>query len=48
MNRGKGLPSDHGRVINNRVLIILAHWVAQIIDAFKRGDCIEVVAGPKP
>lgn len=48
LNRGSGLPSDRGRVVNNRVLIILAHWVAKIIDAFKRGDCIEVIARPKP
>jgi Methylase involved in ubiquinone/menaquinone biosynthesis len=48
LNRGKGLSSEQGRVINNRILIILAHWVAQIIDAFQRGDCIEVIARPKP
>ncbi len=46
LNRKSGKPSHVGRLINNPALMLVGQWAAQIADAFRMGDCIEIIARP--
>lgn len=48
INRGTSRTAGEGWAANSRVLRILAHRLAKIADAFKAGDCIEIVALKRP
>lgn len=44
--RAGKLRSD-GAIISNRILRVPAHYLSKLMDAFGRGDCIEVIASKK-
>ncbi len=46
LNRKNGKTSEDGWIIRNRLIRLLAHWIARWVDFFHVGDCIEVIAQP--
>jgi SAM-dependent methyltransferase len=46
LNKKSKHQSHVGRVINNPALKLVGQWIAALTDAFRMGDCIEVVARP--
>ncbi len=46
LNRNNGRGAEEGWVVKNLALRIFGHWLAQIIDLFRAGDCMEVIARP--
>ncbi len=46
LNRNNGKLGEDGWITQNRVLMVIGHWIARIIDLMRMGDCIEVIARP--
>jgi SAM-dependent methyltransferase len=46
LNRNNGRGSEEGWVVKNPALRVFGHWLAQFIDLFRAGDCMEVIARP--
>jgi SAM-dependent methyltransferase len=46
LNRNNGRGAEEGWVVKNLALRLFGHWLAQIIDRFQAGDCMEVIARP--
>ncbi|HZR57825.1 MAG TPA: class I SAM-dependent methyltransferase [Terriglobales bacterium] len=44
LNRANGNKSSQGWLINNPLLKVPSHWAAKLIDLFRLGDAIEIVA----
>jgi SAM-dependent methyltransferase len=47
LNRGTDRLSHEGRVMRNTIFKIASYAVAKLIDLFRRGDCMEIIARPK-
>ncbi|MBU1076080.1 MAG: class I SAM-dependent methyltransferase [Spirochaetes bacterium] len=47
LNRKKNKTSHEGWFINNHILKVLFHWLAKVLDLFRIGDCIEIIASKK-
>lgn len=45
-NRRNGRRAEEGRLISNRIFRIWFNWLAKILDLFRKGDVIEVIAAP--
>jgi SAM-dependent methyltransferase len=46
LNRNNGKGSEEGWVVKSLALRLFGHWLARIIDLFRAGDCMEVIARP--
>lgn len=44
LNYSRGIYSDSGRLHRNLPAKLISQWLAKLLDLFKQGDCLEVIA----